>query len=157
MFNFSSFPDHLCVRIRPDAELHRTGPLVRYLSPADVQEHGQEGLQEYSCHLGCVVHHHDPSGDRDGLQQPAARTHKQDQPVYRVWRTLGRLVIDNPPLKNQVTPKPNDQTKTVCFNNSLFQTDHQESNLPCTTTCQGIFHPCCSRRRVNYVESGPPD
>lgn len=89
-------PDHLRFCISPNTELHCPRPLVCYLPPADVQEHSQEGSQEYCCHLGCVVCHHDPTSYCDGVQQPAAWTNKQDQPVHRVWWTLGRLVFTNP-------------------------------------------------------------
>lgn len=97
-------PDHRCFCISPNTELHCPGPLVCYLPPSDVQEHSQEGSQEYCCHLGCVVHHHDPSGYSDGVQQPAARTNKQDQPVHSVWWTLGRWVFTNPPQTLENVP-----------------------------------------------------
>lgn len=63
----SFFADHLCFCISPNAELHRPGPLVCDLSPTVVQEYSQEGAQEYCCHLGCVVYHHDPPGHCDGV------------------------------------------------------------------------------------------
>lgn len=93
----SFFPDHLSFCISPNTELHCPRPLVCNLPPTDVQEHSQEGSQEYCCHLGCVVHHHDSSGYCDGVQQPAAWTNKQNQPVHSVWWTLRRLVFTKSP------------------------------------------------------------
>lgn len=84
------FPDHFRFCLGPHAKLHCPGPLVCYLPPTVVQEHSQEGLQEHCGYLGCVVCHHDPSSYCDGVQQPAAWAHKQNQPVHSVWWTLGR-------------------------------------------------------------------
>ena len=90
---FFFYTDHLSFCISPNIELHCPRPLVCYLSPAYVQEHCQEGPQEHCCHLGCVVHHHDSSSHCNGVQQPSARAHEQDQPIHSVRWTLGRLVL----------------------------------------------------------------
>lgn len=92
-FWFTSVPDHLCFRFGANAELHRPRPLVCNLPPADVQEHSQAGPQEYRYNLGCILCHNDPSSCSDGEQQPAAWANQQDQLVYSVWWTLGRLVF----------------------------------------------------------------
>lgn len=140
-FCLPSVSDHFCFRFGANAELHRPRPLVCNLPPSDVQEHSQAGPQEYRYNLGCILCHHDPSSRSDGEQQPAAWANQQDQLVYSVWWTLGRLVFKDLP---QATKNIDELVYFIlCW--------HVRS-LNCTGIQASVFHfsvvksQCCHNR-----------
>lgn len=84
--------DCVSIGVCPHTELHRLRSMVCHLSPFDVQEHSQEGPQQYRHHLDCVLHHNDSSGHRHGVQYHAPWLSQQNDSLYSLWWALGRWV-----------------------------------------------------------------